>query len=421
MLRVELADARPGMELAVPVTHPTNPETVLLRTGFTLDEKTISRLRELCAKSIWIAYPGMEFVGDQLCPRVLAAGQRLSGAVGKAFGEILPDGKAELDYTPFRRAISDLMERLMGSPKARTLIVDLASSQIPLSRSAGHGCFLSLVLGLKLETYLMLTRSRLGVLSRDVSNLGMGALLRDVGITQLELGERWRWRAASDAVDPSWRKHVAVGYDMVRGDLEPSAAAAVLHHHQRFDGSGFPDRLKLHGDHEALTGTDIHIFARVIAVADVFDSLRHPAPHAPGMPEPDPVPIVRVLKQMLRTDIAAWFDPIVLRTLVHVVPAFPPGSVVTLSDGQRGVVVSWDPLDPCRPEVAVLDRFALDPARFEEPGERIDLRNADGLHIDQAEGFDVGDDLFEPESPDEFDVHKAQSAMIAMPAEELAG
>ncbi|MDQ7013126.1 MAG: HD domain-containing phosphohydrolase [Planctomycetota bacterium] len=421
MLRVELADARPGMELAVPVTHPTNPETVLLRSGFTLDAKTISRLLELRAKSIWIAYPGMDFVGNQLCPKILEAGQRLSGAIGKAFGEILPDGKAEMDYSPFRRAISELMERLMASPKARTLIVDLASSQIPLSRSAGHGCFLSLVLGLKLETYLMLTRSRLGVLSRDVSNLGMGALLRDVGVTQLEPDQRWRWRAASDSVDPAWREHVTLGYDMVRGDLEPSAAAAVLNHHQRFDGSGFPDRLNLQGRAQAISGTDIHIFARLIAVADVFDRLRHPAPVEPGAPEPEPVPIVRVLKQMLRTDMAAWFDPIVLRALVHVVPAFPPGSVVTLSDGQRAVVVSWDPLDPCRPVVAALDRFALDPARFEEPGEQIDLSKSRALHIAEAEGQFVAGDLFEPETPDEFDVHKAQSAMIAIPAEELAG
>ncbi|MFG0260175.1 MAG: HD-GYP domain-containing protein [Phycisphaerales bacterium JB041] len=421
MLRVELADARPGMELALPITHPANPETVLLRTGFTLDRKTISRLSELRAKEIWIVYPGMDFVAAQICPRILSAGRRLSGAVSKALDEIMPEGRAELDYNPFRRAIGNLLERLIDSPRAATLIVDLASSQIPLARSAGNGSFLALLIGLKLETYLMLSRSRVGLLSRDVSNLGMGALLRDIGLTRLEPGERWRWRAADDSIDPTWREHVRRGYDMLRGGVGPSAAAAVLHHHQRFDGSGFPLRETFHGEPEPVTGTDIHIFARIVAVADVFDRLRHPAPTAPGTEEPDPVPVVRVLKQMLRTDMARWFDPIILHALVHAVPAFPPGSLVTLSDGRRAVVVSWDPLDPCRPTVALLPRLAADPRRFDEPGEQVDLRAVRGVHIVEAEGQPVADDLFEPESPSEFDIHRAQAAMIAVPIERQAG
>ena len=110
MLRVELVDARPGMELALPITHPANPETVLLRSGFTLDHKTISRLSELRAKEIWITYPGMDFVSRQICPRILSAGRRLSGSISKALEEIVPEGKAELDYAPFRRAIGNLLE-----------------------------------------------------------------------------------------------------------------------------------------------------------------------------------------------------------------------------------------------------------------------------------------------------------------------
>lgn len=421
MLRVELNEARPGMELAMPVTHPTSPDTVLLRAGFKLDSKTITRLAELRAKDIWITYPGMEFVVDQICPGIVGAGQRLSGAIGRAFGEVMTDGRAELEFTPYRRAISELLERLISSPRAGTLIVDLASSQIPLARSAGHGSFLALVMGLKLETYLMVTRARLGVMSRDVSNLGMGALLRDIGMTQLDRGDRWRWRASDDTVDDSWREHVQIGYDMVRGEIEPSAASAVLHHHQRFDGTGFPLRTGFQGESTPVSGADIHIFARIIAVVDAFDRLRHPAPAGPDEPEPDARPVVGVLREMLRTDMAAGFDPIVLKALVHAAPPFPPGSIVTLSDGQRATVVSWDPLDPCRPCVAVLDRFALDPARFAEPGERIDLSRDGAPHIVEADGQPVEDDLFLPESPTEFDIHRAQTAMISRPIEALTG
>lgn len=421
MLRVELAQARPGMEIALPITHPKSPETVLLRSGFVLDRKTINRLRQLHARDVWIRYPGLDFVSEQICPEIIQAGRRLSAAIGRAFGEVITQGQADLEYVPYRRAINELMTRLIESPRAGTLVVDLAGSQIPMSRSAGQGCFLSLVLGLKLETYLIVTRTRLGMVARDVSNLGMGALLRDVGMLQLPATDRWRWRAQCDQTDPSWRTHVQAGYNMVRGEVEPSAAAAVLHHHQRHDGTGFPHRVDMGGTEHELAGNDVHIFARIIAAADTFERMRFPPAIGPDLPEPEPVPVVKVLHTLLRTPASAWLDPIVRIALVHVAPPFPVGTIVRLSDGRRCAVVAVDPLNPCCPEVAVLGCQPLDPARFAEPRERIDLRDADGLHIAEAEGVDVVPYLFAPETPYEFDVHRAQTALIAQPIEQAAG
>jgi hypothetical protein len=421
MLRVDLSQARPGMELAMPVTHPRSPETVLLRAGFTLDGKTIERLAELRAREIWIKYPGMEFVAEHISPAIVRAGQRLSGAIGAAFEEVLREGSANLEYTSYRRAIQDLMERLVDCPRAGVFVMDLASSETPLSRSAGQGCFIALLLGLKLETYLMLSRSRLGMVARDVSNLGMGALLRDVGMLARQPRDRWQWRLCSDEVDPTWRDHVTVGYEMVRGEVEPSAAAAVLHHHQHFDGSGFPHRTTVSGTEEPLRGTDIHIFARIITAADIFERMRFPPAPAQGQAEPAPVPVVRVLNRLLRGPESAWLDPMVVKALVQAAPPFPLGSVVTLSNGLRCAVTASDPRDPCRPEVAVLDRFALEPGKFESPRERINLRETEHVHIAEAEGQDVSEDLFSPLTPDEFDVHKAQTALIRRPMDGMAG
>lgn len=421
MLRVEMAQARPGMEIAMPITHPKSPETVLLRSGFVLDSKTITRLRQLYAREVWIKYPGLDFVSEQICPQIIQSGRRLSAAIGRAFGEVVNQGQADLEYGPYRRAIGDLLSRLVDNPKAGMLVVDLASSQIPLSRSAGQGCFLSLVLGLKLETYLIVSRTRLGLVARDVSNLGMGGLLRDVGMLQLPAEERWRWRAHRDQTDPTWRSHVHAGYEMVRGEIEPSAAAAVLNHHQRFDGSGFPCRIDANGEEQPVGGTDVHIFARIIAVADTFDRLRFPPAAGPDQSEPEPVPVVQVLHTLLRSPASGWLDPIVRTALVHVAPPFPVGSIVRLNDGQRCAVVAVDPLNPCCPEVAVLGCERLNPARFEEPREQLDLRETEGLHIAEAEGVDVTPWLFMPESPGEFDVHRAQTALIARPIEQAAG
>ena len=422
MLRVELVQAKPGMELAMPINHPRMPGRVLLRAGFVLDVKTIERLVDLRARDLWIRYPGLDFVAEQISPEIVQAGAEVVGAVGEVFGEVLGQGgEPRLDYGAYRRAIGDLMTRLIDNPRAATMIVDLAGSQVPMSRSAGQGCFLALLLGLKLETYLIVTRTRLGMVARDVSNLGMGALLRDIGMTELPAEDRWRWRAHNDETDPSWREHVKLGYERVRGEIEPSAAAAVLHHHQHFDGSGFPWRANMAGVEEPWSGTDIHIFARIIAAADLFDRLRFPAADGPDRPDPTPPPVVRVLKRLIRGRESAWLDPIVRKALVHVAPAFPAGSVVRLSDGRFAAVTSYDPLEPCRPVVAVLPGRAFDPAAMEEPGELVNLREQRRLTIAEAEGQDVRGDVFEATTGEEFDVHAAQTALIRMPVAKQAG
>lgn len=416
MLRVELRQAKPGMELSLPVTHPSRPDTTLLRAGFVLDAHSIDRLKELGMRNVWIRYPGLEFVCQHISPAIVDAGQRLTAAISETFEASMTHVGAKMDYARYRAAVGHLMDKLASRSKAGLFVVDLAGSEIPMARSAGHGCFLSMLMGMKLDTYLMMSRSRLGTGARDVSSLGMGALLRDVGMLHLSEELQWKWRATWDESDPAWREHVRIGYELVRGHIEPSAAAAVLHHHQRFDGSGFLNRKTYSGELVPYCGEDIHIFARIIAAADLFDRMRYPPADGPGEPEPIPTPTVRVLNRLLRGPESAWLDPIVVRALINVVPAFAPGSMVMLNNGQQCVVVDWKSDDPCRPIVAPMDDAMLDPNRYEPPAEVIDLQKTPELWIEETEHQSVGDDLFFPLFEGELDLSHIQRQLITQPS-----
>src|SRR5262249_43713324 len=78
-----------------------------------------------------------------------------------------------------------------------------------------------------------------------------------------------------------------------------TARAIVRHHHERFDGHGYPDRL---------SGECIRAAARVAAVADVYDALRRARPHKPAMTHAD---AIRVMLQQSR----GQFDPQLLECL----------------------------------------------------------------------------------------------------------
>ena len=62
MLRVDLRSAKPGTELALPVRNPKAANQTLLKVGYALDPKSISRLLELGIRSVWVRYPSLDFL-----------------------------------------------------------------------------------------------------------------------------------------------------------------------------------------------------------------------------------------------------------------------------------------------------------------------------------------------------------------------
>jgi HD-GYP domain-containing protein (c-di-GMP phosphodiesterase class II) len=130
---------------------------------------------------------------------------------------------------------------------------------------------------------------------------------------------------------------------MVHGGIEPSAAAAVLHHHQRFDGSGFPALVNNDGSVTRLDGTKIHVFGRIIFAADLYDHMANPGT---GKRRSN----LEVLG-LLNTQYAHLLDPEVRKAMAAVAPPFPPGTKVRLEDGTIAVVTGVNPEDPYKPTV----------------------------------------------------------------------
>ncbi|MFG0285410.1 MAG: HD-GYP domain-containing protein [Phycisphaerales bacterium JB039] len=416
MLRVSLAAARPGMRLALPIYHPRRPGTVLLKADIALEQRVIDRLREIELRELWIQYPGMDFIAETVCPEIFASHARLAGTVADAFEEIAIAGHASLDWAAYRRAIAGLLDNLIRRPRAALFVQELlGDASSPIARHATNVCFISLLMGLKLDDYLVSQRTRLTARkAREVTNLGVGAMMHDVGMLYLDPETLDRWNRDHDETDPAWQAHVRIGYELVRGAIGPAAAAVVLHHHQRYDGSGFPRRRTLAGEELEVAGSDIHIFARIVAAADMFERLRNPA-DAPGAELRGAArrPTVRALRALREPPHRDWIDPVVYRALLSVVPPYPPGSMVRLSDGTIGVVEAWRPTDPCRP---VVREISLAPERIErgldDDARSIDLLTVGGVQIVEAEGFDVSRDNFYPASPGEFDLTMAHKARI---------
>jgi HD-GYP domain-containing protein (c-di-GMP phosphodiesterase class II) len=410
MLRVPIAQARAGMVLALPLYHPRRHDTVLLNPGITLDERSVARLQELRVSELWIRYPGMDLINEYISPELVEQQASLTSRISGAFDAVIRGAHARLDFGGYSSAIASLVSRLLSSPKAAIFINEMADRDEPALRHGSGVCLMSVMMGLKLEDYLVAERSRLGAASaRDVSSLGVGAMMHDIGMLRLPPEVVERWNQTQDESDAAWREHVQIGFDLVKDAVGPAAAASVLHHHQKFDGSGFPLRPRQAGPDEPVRGSDIHIFARIIAATDLFDRLRHP----PGGGGGDAcVPVVRALRWMQQEPYCRWIDPIVYKALLAVVPAYAPGSFVELSDGRACAVVEWLAHDPCRPTVQPIGDPSTGFDRSPPRAERIALTKCPGLSIVRAEGQDVAADNFYPVNPGQYDLRLTSKSLI---------
>ena len=332
--------------------------------------------------------PGAEQIKAFISPAVLVQQSMLVATVAEMFDRVQRDAYAPLEYERYRKTLQGVVEALVSEPLSASYILELGGSASSDLRHGAEVCVLSMLLGLKLDAYLIDQRRRLLPReARDVVSLGLGAMMHDTGKTQIDAEVRDRYESTRDPSDPRYREHVLIGHKMLSGAIAPAAAGVVLHHHQHFDGSGFPSGESIDGEQRGMAGEDIHVFARIVCIANHFDRLRRAA-------DGSIVPRVRVLRDMLATSLAARFDPVVLATVLSVVPAYPPGSIIKLSDGTRGVVTAWHPDAPCQPTILTVEGGEDSLLDLHAHGREIDLRTMPHLKVIEHDGVDVSGDNF---------------------------
>ena len=158
----------------------------------------------------------------------------------------------------------------------------------------------------------------------DCRVAGLAGLLHDVGKALMPLDVLNKPGRLTDAEYSLMRTHAERGHELLlQGrDMPPQALEVALHHHERFDGSGYP-----HG----LVGEGINLFARMGAVCDVYDAITSNRPYKEGW---DPAESIAKM--------ASWkghFDESIFAAFVHSLGIYPTGSLVRLKSGLLAVVV----------------------------------------------------------------------------------
>jgi response regulator RpfG family c-di-GMP phosphodiesterase len=156
-----------------------------------------------------------------------------------------------------------------GRIAARRVLLTLAElAEAKAGYSSGHGARVSALAG-------VLAREA-GVAADEIESVEDAALIHDVGEMAIDADVLRQARALDEKELRAVRRHVESSHQITRrAGLAPSVLAAVRHHHEHPDGSGYPDKLR---------GDAIPLGARIVAVADTWDALATDRPYRRAAP-----------------------------------------------------------------------------------------------------------------------------------------
>ncbi len=397
MLLTNIQDVTPGMKVGSLIVHPQTPDLVLLKPGAELSPHVIDRLHELRVTHLWVEH---ESTGDLdwAVPEALTlakveAYRQFKSELRKAAPKVVTTEQANV----FRDVVAALVAELAASREHPGLTDQLFMADSDLLCHGVNVASIALLVGQEMLAYTLRQRhKRSGRRASDEVELGLGALLHDIGKMDFDGAIAGHHEIhPEDSLDvEAYRHHVDVGYGRLQGNaFRPIVRSIVLNHHQRYDGSGWPDlaaptRGRRRGRPD---GRRIHVFSRIVAAANVLDNLLR---RADGSRRPP----VAALSEFAGPRFDGWFDPIVRRAVVRHVPPFVVGSRVDLADGRAAVVVSTNVRQPCRPTVRTL---VLPGVTEGAPAPAVlDLEERGDLSIARYAGEDVAQWLYSLPSPE---------------------
>lgn len=372
------------MVLARPIVSPADPRIFLVQRDHQVPPDLIPRLKRLGVTEVWIRHRDLEFlesiIDEGLCDRQ----REVYHHVRRNFENLLRGATVDFDLSSFTVSISDLFEYLKGSPCGNLLLQKLDAFDNYLMSHSTNVCYLALLLGLKLDRYLIAERKHKA--ARDAKNLqelGLGCLLHDVGKMRIPAEILNKPGKLTSEEMELMKLHPVYGYEMVKGRVPPSASQVVLNHHQRWDGKGYPQRVDSQTGQPLppMAGRNIPVFSRIATVVDVYDAATAQRCYSPAKPP------VQALHEM-RTWCKGFFDPAIEEVFFQLIPPFPIGQVVRLSNGVEAVVVDFNPAHPVRPKVQGLRSPSGE--TYADPSlEEIDLALYPELWVASVDGKDV--------------------------------
>jgi HD-GYP domain-containing protein (c-di-GMP phosphodiesterase class II) len=264
---------------------------------------------------------------DVELPAARAAQGRTEVALRDVF-DTVRSGKV-IDAPRVREAVTSMTDSVVRNPDAMLLLSKLKErSDLTHDRAIGVSIYM-----ITFGRFLQLPREQLDL-------LGMLGLLQDVGKMRMPAGLLEKKGPLTEEERKACQSHlehsVAILKETTGLPTELPALAAL--HHERFDGSGYPDHLK---------GPEIGLFGSIAGLVDCFDALTRQRPYAEALSPSNALSKLYDWRDTL-------FDGSLVQQMIQCIGIYPVGAAVEMNSGEIGIVIAQNLVRRLQPRVMLV-------------------------------------------------------------------
>lgn len=350
--RIEVKLPAENLEVGMYVTRLDRPwtEVPVLFQGLTISSSDdIELLRAHCQhvyieidREFWLdTHSTGEFAEDETSYPGFRETQGFKGSLAEA-SIIFDDGRdhvnelierikkeQQIDIDQSRAVIRSCVHNILGNANALLWMSKIKDKD---HYTAEH-CLRVAILAIAFGRFI-------GLESAELELLGMCGMLHDVGKLRVPtdiLNKPGRLTRIEFAI---MKQHTSHGRDILSEyeDLEPMVKDTAHFHHERIDGKGYP---------EGIDGGYLHKYIRMITIVDAYDAITSARSYKSASPALDAL-------QILFAERGQHFDKEMVEAFIQMIGIYPPGSLVEMSNGEVGIVVSSNPEYRLRPRVELV-------------------------------------------------------------------
>lgn len=350
MRKVLLSKIEPGMVLGKNLFSPHGH--ILLSDGAELSPVYLTRLQALGFSAVMIKE---DYCRDLVLSEVVSEKARVDGVVAlrHIFGEARKSRK--IDTRAVKSLVNKFVDEILQNRRLLFEIPDIRSYDNYLYGHCVNVCIMALRVGLMLDYNEFQLR-----------DLGVGALLHDIGTVFIEKNVVEKAGELTASEMEKIKMHSVEGFNLLREqrDINLLSAHVAFQHHERVDGNGYPRSLK---------SADICEFAKIVAIADLFDALTNERKYRRSYSYCAAVDIIR-------KEAGRKLDPDLAERFLKNIAVYPTGSLVELNTGEIGLVLANSRPYVTRPVIRIVtdnQKRVLVSETFRE----VDLRREKNLTI----------------------------------------
>ena len=303
-------------------------------------------------------------------PRAQQALNTLIGDIDQIYTQVVKGDK--LNIVKLRKSVEPLVDTISSNPDACLWVSRLKQHDRYTYQHSLGAAILAVSVG-----------RQMGLQRHDLRSLAMGCMLMDIGKLRLDPELLQSESDLNDEEMAEVASHVEHGLEILDecGVINQDVIDIVAHHHERYDGSGYP---------EGLYGSNIPPFARVAAIVDTYDAITSDRHYAAAM---SPTDAIKTLYSARDED----FQAELVEAFIQAVGIYPAGTLVELTTGEVGVVVAEYRTRRLRPKILLLlnekkERLprtrVVDLQKETAPGEQFEVKIARSLEP-EAFGIDL--------------------------------